>query len=85
MDSALKAAMDKRGLQLKNLRGKDGICYTHACRHYTGERTVSAEYALVYEAQLGIPRYELRPDLWSPAMFKFLIPSQDSENPVQGG
>ena len=78
MDSTLKSAMDRRGLKLKDLIGKDGICYAHACRHYSGERAVSAEYAVKYEAQLGIPRYELRPDLWSPAMFRFLAPSQDA-------
>lgn len=72
MESALKAAFDKRGLKLKDLLHKDGICYPHATRQYYGLRPVSAEYALKYENIFGIPRYELRPDLWSPAMFSYL-------------
>ena len=38
------------------------------CRgqHYTGRRKVTAEQAMKYERVLGIPRSELRPDLWPP-------------------
>ena len=76
--ATLKEAMDRRGLQLKDLRTIADIDYSYARKHYIGTAQVSAEYAVKYEAQLGIPRYELRPDLWSPAMFRFLAPSQDA-------
>lgn len=79
MDSALKTALNKRGLQMKDLIGKEGLCYVQANRHYNGKRPVSAEYALKYEKLLGIPRYELRPDLWTPAMFLYLR-QDDSQN-----
>lgn len=64
MDSPLKIAMDKRGLQPRVLRKMPGIHYTYSLRHYRGERKISANHALIYEKNLGIPRYELRPDLW---------------------
>lgn len=72
MVSALKAAFDKRGLERKDLRNKAGICYTNAYRHYEGLRKISAIYAIKYEEVFGIPRSELRPDLWTPAMFLYL-------------
>lgn len=83
-DSLLKQSLDKRGLQRKNLRHLEGIPYSYAVKHYNGDCPVSAQYALLYEAQLGIPRYELRPDLWSPAMFRFLAPSaEEAGTPAQ--
>ena len=72
MDSVLKTAFDRRGLKLKDLMNKEGICYAHANRQYYGKRPVSPEYAIKYEEIFGIPRYELRPDLWTPAMFLYL-------------
>lgn len=35
-------------------------------RHATGKRQISAEYALIYSEKLGLPLYQLRPDLWPP-------------------
>ena len=32
--------------------------------HWHGKRKVSCDSALIYERALGIPRSELRPDLW---------------------
>jgi DNA-binding transcriptional regulator YdaS (Cro superfamily) len=32
--------------------------------HCSGKRSISAESALLYEKNLGIPRHKLRPDLW---------------------
>lgn len=82
--ATLKEAMDRRGLQLKDLRTIADIDYSYARKHYIGTAQVSAEYAVKYEAQLGIPRYELRPDLWSPAMFRFLAPSPEAtETPAR--
>ena len=84
MDSALKTALNKRGLKMKDLMGKEGLCYAHANRQYNGIRPVSAEYALKYEKLFGIPRYELRPDLWTPAMFLYLKQG-DSPNVATAG
>lgn len=49
MDSPLKTAMDKRGLQRRVLRKMPGIHYTYSLRHYRGERKISANHALIYE------------------------------------
>lgn len=64
-DSTLKIAMDKRGQPLASALKIDGVCYSTFRRHYRGLRTISAKDAIKYEKLLGIPRYELRPDLWS--------------------
>lgn len=77
MESLLKRAFGKRGLKKKDLCHKDGICYAHAVRQYEGERKISAAYAIKYEEIFGIPRSELRPDLWTPAMFLYL--QQDAQ------
>ena len=72
MATLLKEAMDRRGLTQKDLNRLRGISYSFARKHYVGECPISAKTALLYEEQLGIPRYELRPDLWTPAMFNYL-------------
>lgn len=64
--SLLKQALDARGLRKSDLCGVDGLCYSLARRHYMGERSIGAKYAILYETLLGIPRSELRPDLWPP-------------------
>lgn len=65
--SLLKAAMDRRNLPKKALsRLRDFIDYSWALRVYKGFAQVSANHALIYEEKLGIPRSELRPDLWPP-------------------
>ena len=64
MVSALKKAFDARGLQMKDLSGVPGLCYSLARRHYIGEKNLTARYAIIYERLFGIPRAELRPDLW---------------------
>ena len=63
MDSPLKQALDRRGWTLKALKAP-GINYSYAYKHYRGWRGMSAEFAVLYERLLGIPRWELRPDLW---------------------
>ena len=65
-DSALKRAFDKSGFPRSKLCGVDGLDYCYAYKQYMGQRGLSAEYALVYERLFGIPRSELRPDLWPP-------------------
>lgn len=64
MDSLLKTAMDKRNLARKILNRIQGIHYSWCLHHYKGDKQVSAKHALIYESQLGIPRWELRPDFW---------------------
>lgn len=43
-----------------------GISYQTAYFHWSGRRRVSAAQAIRYEKLMGIPRWELRPDLWEP-------------------
>lgn len=43
-----------------------GISYQTANAHWLGLRVVSAKAAIRYEKLMGIPRWELRPDLWEP-------------------
>lgn len=64
--SLLKDAFDRRGLKCKDLCNKPGLNYTCAYRHYNGMAEISPEYAIKYEDIFGIPRSELRPDLWPP-------------------
>ena len=42
-----------------------GIPYDTLCKHLQGAREVGPKAALRYEKVLGIPRWEMRPDLWS--------------------
>lgn len=66
MSSLFKQALDRRGIPFKALHGVEGIDYPYANKHYRGVRNITAEYAIRYEQILGIPRSELRPDLWPP-------------------
>lgn len=43
---------------------KAGMSYQTVWCHLRGTRKVSAQNALNYERLVGIPRWELRPDLW---------------------
>jgi DNA-binding transcriptional regulator YdaS (Cro superfamily) len=43
-----------------------GISYQTVHSHWTGRRRVKPEQALRYEKLMGIPRWELRPDIWEP-------------------
>ncbi len=45
---------------------KKGIDYSTVRKHFVGTRGIGPRYALLYERLLGIPRSELRPDLWPP-------------------
>ena len=45
---------------------KLGIPYDTIAKHCQGKRTIGVKAALRYEKVLGIPRWELRPDLWEP-------------------
>lgn len=61
----LQRAFLKRGLTA-NEASRRGFGYDVGWKHWRGDRAVSAEKALEYEAKLGIPRSEPRPDLWAP-------------------
>lgn len=41
-----------------------GIPYETISKHFRGKRSIGVKSVLRYEALLGIPRWELRPDLW---------------------
>lgn len=43
-----------------------GVPFHNIYKQYKGERGVGPNSALLYERILGIPRSELRPDLWPP-------------------
>ncbi len=59
----LKLALDRRGLTCIEA-SKMGVPYHNIFKQYHGLRSVGPKSALLYERILGIPRSELRPDLW---------------------
>lgn len=59
-----KQIIQDRGLSLKEMSRK-GVSYQTLYKHYTGQRKITAESAILYETLFGIPRNVLRPDLWS--------------------
>ena len=61
----IKNALDSRGISVRDA-AKAGIPYMSVYKQYKGERNPSGRFALMYERCLGIPRSEIRPDLWSP-------------------
>lgn len=67
MKNTLKHALDDRGLTVLEA-SKKGAPYQTLRKHYLGERSVGWKSALRYENVLGIPRSELRPDLWPPSI-----------------
>lgn len=75
----MKEALDSRGLTVLGA-SKMGANYQTLRKHYRGERNVGERSVLLYERVLGIPRYELRPDLWPDPVW---LPdsSQDSQMP----
>lgn len=65
MKNFVREALDKRGITPKEAHRR-GMPYQSVYRQYHGARRPSGEYAIIYEQVLGIPRSELRPDLWPP-------------------
>ena len=59
----LKDALDRRGLTPR-LGARMGVPYSNLIKQYNGLRSVGPKAAILYERLLGIPRSELRPDLW---------------------
>lgn len=62
----LKNAMDRRGLTIRQATAL-GAPYHNLFKQYHGLRSIGPKAAILYERLLGIPRSELRPDLWPPA------------------
>ena len=61
--NTLKNALEKRGISMCEASRK-GIPLTTIVKHCNGNRQLGIKATLRYEALLGIPRSELRPDLW---------------------
>ena len=61
----LREALERRGISY-NEAVKKGVPYHNIYKQYNGLRGVGPRAALLYERLLGIPRSELRPDLWPP-------------------
>lgn len=64
--NTLRNALDRRGLTCREA-ARMGVPFHNIYKQYKGERGVGPNSALLYERILGIPRSELRPDLWPPA------------------
>lgn len=67
--SLLGQALEAKGISVNEASKASGIRYDTIWKHCQGMRGVSAKMAVRYEAKLGIPRSELRPDLWPPEPF----------------
>lgn len=61
----LKEAFSARGLSCRDA-ARLGLKYPTVWVHLHGKRNIGPRSALLYESVLGIPRSELRPDLWPP-------------------
>lgn len=61
----VKEIFEKYGVTRAACR-RCGMNYQTVQSHYNGTRQMKAEQALAYEKLMGIPRWELRPDLWEP-------------------
>ena len=66
MKNYVQEALDRRGLTPAEAHRR-GMPYQSVYRQYRGQRKPSGEYAMLYERLLGIPRSEIRPDLWPPS------------------
>ena len=63
--NTLQQAFQVRGLSCREA-AQAGLRYQTVWLHVHGLRNIGVKSALRYEAVLGIPRSELRPDLWPP-------------------
>ena len=64
MKNLVKISLDEAGLSPLEASRK-GMPYQSVYRQYRGQRKPSAEFALLYERILGIPRWKIRPDIWN--------------------
>ena len=82
MKTLLTDILRKRGLSIADASRASGIPYVTIAQHVRGSRGISAALAIKYERQLGIPRSELRPDLWPPDS---VPPVSDAAEVANGG
>lgn len=66
---SLKDVLHKYGLTC-NTASKRGVNYQTLYKQLRGLRPVGAKTAMRYHTMLGIPLYELRPDIWPPQLFR---------------
>lgn len=66
MKTQLEKSFAKRELTISGVCRTHGLIYQTVWQHFNGLRRIKAEQAIKYERILGIPRSELRPDLWPP-------------------
>ena len=64
--NTLKIALDQRVMTCREA-ARLGVPYHNIFKQYKGKRGVGPKSAILYELILGIPRSELRPDLWPTA------------------
>lgn len=58
-----KQILDERGLTYMDI-AKKGVPYQTVRKHYLGDRSITAQYAMIYERVAGIPKSELCPQFW---------------------
>lgn len=58
---------EERDMTLEQFAALLGLRAPAICKWEKGGRKISAERAVEIEQRVGIPRHELRPDLFSPA------------------
>jgi hypothetical protein len=75
----VKRCLVSRGISV-NEAAKAGMPYMSVYKQYRGERNPSGNFALIYERILGIPRSEIRPDLWPPKDSPASTQERDAED-----
>lgn len=78
MNNAIQTTLASLGMSVAKASRMTGIPYITISQHLRGIRTISPELAIKYESLLGIPRSDLRPDLWPPPP-KPLSPTKEPE------
>lgn len=68
MKKTIRQIFNEYGLTC-NEASKRGVNYQTLYKQLRGLRPVGAKTAMRYHTMLGIPLYELRPDIWPPQLF----------------
>lgn len=69
MKKTIRQIFNEYGLTC-NEASKCGVNYQTLYKQLKGLRPVGAKTAMRYHTMLGIPLYELRPDIWPPQLFR---------------
>ena len=72
--NTFKKALESRGITVMEA-SKQGLPYSTVRKHWLGERELGLKSVIRYEQILGIPRSELMPELFTPA-----VPSISTEH-----